>query len=135
MLLCADRLSSRLPADTELWLVGTGSEEDGCNGMHAFVDQHRDWPKEQSYFVNFECVGGGSMHYIRSESMLSRSAYPATFLELARRIAAGGAFGSITPTDLLAATDGHVPAERDYPTLSLICLEKNGVPRNYHRIE
>lgn len=135
MLLCAERLRGRLPADTELWLVGTGSEEDGCNGMHAFVDQHRDWPKEQTYFVNFECVGGGSMHYIRSESMLSRSAYPATFLELARRMAAGGAFGSITPTDLLAATDGHVPAERDYPTLSLICLEKNGVPRNYHRIE
>ena len=36
-------------------------------------------------------------------------------------------------TSLLAATDGHVPAQRGYPTLSLISLEPNGVPRNYHR--
>ena len=39
----------------------------------------------------------------------------------------------MTPTDLLAATDGNVPADAGYPTLSLISLEANGVPRNYHR--
>ena len=41
----------------------------------------------------------------------------------------------MTPTDLLAATDGHVPAGAGYPALSLISLEANGVPRNYHRVE
>ncbi len=135
MLLCAEKLSGRLPPDTELWLVGTGSEEDGCNGMHAFVDRHRDWPKDRTYFVNFECVGGGTFHYVNSEGMLARSTYPPPLLEVARRVAAGGAFGAVTPADLLAATDGHVPAELGYPTLSLICLEANGVPRNYHRVE
>jgi Iap family predicted aminopeptidase len=49
-------------------------------------------------------------------------------------VAAGGAFGEVTPTDLLAGTDGHVPAQYGYPALSLISLEANGVPRNYHRL-
>jgi hypothetical protein len=56
-------------------------------------------------------------------------------VDLARRVAASGAFGSVTPIDLLANTDGHVPAHHDYPSLSMISLESNGVPRNYHRLE
>jgi len=135
MLLCAEKLRSELPPDAELWVVGTGAEEDGCNGMHAFVAQHRDWPTDTSRFINFECVGGGTMHYIRSEGMLLRTVYPPTLQELARRVAAGNDFGTVTPVDLLAATDGYVPAARGYPSLSLICLERNGVPRNYHLIE
>jgi len=135
MLTCAESLRAGLPADVELWVLGTGAEEVGCNGMHSFVEAHRDWPPESTYFVNFECTGGGALHVIRTEGMLNRAVYPPTLVELARRVAAGGAFGTVTPTDLLAGTDGHVPAERGYPTLSLISLEANGVPRNYHLAE
>ncbi len=133
MLICAERLLAELPAEVELWLVGTGAEEVGCKGMHGFVDRHLDWPMESTYFVNFECVGGGALHYIRSEGLLGKLSYPPLLNELARRVAAGGGCGEVTPTDLLAATDGHVPAARGYATLSLISLEANGVPRNYHR--
>jgi Iap family predicted aminopeptidase len=35
---------------------------------------------------------------------------------------------------LLAGTDGNVPARLGYPTLSIIALEENGVPRNYHQV-
>jgi hypothetical protein len=135
MLTCAERLAPQLPSDTELWVVGTGAEEVGCCGMHDFVDRHRDWPLESTFFVNFECVGGGQLHYIRSEGILAKGYFPPQLNELARQIAADGSHGAITPTDLLAATDGHVPAGHGYPTLSLISLEANGVPRNYHRVE
>ena len=135
MLTCAERLAPRLPSDVELWLVGTGAEEVGCCGMHGFVERHADWPLDATFFVNFECVGGGRLHYIRSEGVLAKGYFPPRLNELARRIAAGGAHGDVTPTDLLAATDGHVPAKHGYPTLSLISLEANGVPRNYHRAE
>jgi hypothetical protein len=135
MLACAERLRADLPADVELWLVGTGAEEVGSRGMHAFVESHFDWPTETTYYLNFECVGGGALHYIRSEGMLAKSQYAPTLLELARRVAAGGAFGAVTATDLLAATDGHVPARHGYPALSLISLEPNGIPRNYHRLD
>src|SRR6185295_20194940 len=51
MLTCAEQLHVRLPDDVELWLVGTGAEEVGCVGMHGFLDAHRDWPRESTFFV------------------------------------------------------------------------------------
>ncbi len=135
MLTCAEQLLAQLPNDVELWIVGTGAEEVGCRGMHAFVSAHSDWPIDSTYFVNFECVGGGSLHWVRSEGTLAKSGFPPTLVEIARRVAASGVFGELTPVDLLAGTDGHVPADRGFPSLSLISLEENGVPRHYHRGE
>lgn len=135
MLTCAEQLLAQLPPEAELWIAGTGAEEVGCCGMHALVKRHPEWTADDSYFVNFECVGGGRLHWIRSEGTLAKSGYPPLLIELARRVASSGAFGAITPTDLLAGTDGHVPAGHGLPTLSLIALEENGVPRNYHRPE
>jgi hypothetical protein len=135
MLTCGERLARDLPDDVELWMVGTGAEEVGCIGIEGFVEGHRDWPRDQTYFVNFECVGGGSLHYIRTEGLLHKQSFPPMMIDLARRVAASGAFGTVTPADLLANTDGHVPAHHDYPSLSMISLEANGVPRNYHRLE
>ena len=135
MLTCAETLATRLPSDVELWVVGTGAEEVGCCGMHAFVDAHRDWPADATFFVNFECVGGGRLHYIRSEGVLEKGYFPPHLNEIARRLVADGRWGDVTPTDLLAATDGHVPAGAGYPALSLLSLGANGVPRNYHRVE
>jgi hypothetical protein len=67
--------------------------------------------------------------------LLYKQSFPPMMIDLARRVAAGGSFGTVTPTDLMANTDGHVPAHHDYPSLSMISLEANGVPRNYHRLE
>lgn len=135
MLTCAEQLLAQLPPDVEVWLVGTGSEEVGCCGMHALVEAHPEWRSDRTFFVNFECVGGGALHWIRSEGTLGKTGYPPLLLELARRVAASGAFGEVTPTDLLAGTDGHVPAQCGHPSLSLISLDHNGVPLNYHRAE
>lgn len=135
MLTCAERLRPGLPADVQLWIVGTGAEEVGCQGMHALLDAHPDWSRTHTFFVNFECLGGGTLHYVRSEGLLARVWYPPALNDLARRVGPRGPFATPAPTDLLAATDGHVPAASDYPTLSLISLESNGVPRNYHRRE
>jgi hypothetical protein len=133
MLTCAESLLPALPGDVELWLVGTGAEEVGCRGMHGFVESRLGWERASTFYINFECTGGGALHYIRSEGVLGKFEYPPRALELAQQTAAGERFGDITPTDLLAATDGHVPAHHGYPTLSMISLEANGVPRNYHR--
>jgi hypothetical protein len=135
MLTCAEQLLAQLPDHVELWLVGTGAEEVGCRGMHAFVSAHPDWPPDSTFFLNFECVGGGSLHWVRSEGTLAKTGFPPLLVELARRVAASGVFGEVTPVDLLAGTDGHVPADRGFPSLSLISLERGGVPRHYHRGE
>lgn len=135
MLTCAEQLLAQLPPDVEVWIVGTGAEEVGCCGMHALLEAHPEWTPDDTFFVNFECVGGGALHWIRSEGTLGKTGYPPLLVELARRVAASGAFGDVTPTDLLAGTDAHVPAGQGFPSLSLISLERNGVPRNYHRLD
>jgi hypothetical protein len=135
MLTCAERLAASMPADVELWCVGTGAEEVGCVGMSRLLETHPEWTRESTTFVNFECVGGGALHWVRTEGLLSKGGYPPILIELARRIAAGGKYGEVTGVDLMAATDGHVPAALGFPTLSLISLQPNGVPLNYHRLD
>jgi hypothetical protein len=134
MLTCAEVLLAANADDVEIWLVGTGAEEVGCRGMHGFVRNRLHWDRDSTFYVNFECTGGGALHYVRTEGVLDKFGYPPALLEMARRASTGDC-GEITPTDLLAATDGYVPAQHGYPTLSLISLESNGVPRNYHRPE
>lgn len=135
MLTCAERMVGQLPADVELWCVGTGAEEVGCVGMRRLVETHPEWTRESTLFVNFECVGGGALHWVRTEGLLVKGGYPPILIDLARRVAAGGKHGEVTGVDLMAATDGHVPAALGFPTLSLISLQPNGVPLNYHRLE
>jgi hypothetical protein len=132
MLTCGEQLLASLPEDAELWLVGTGAEEVGCSGMRAFCQAHGDWPRDSSFFVNFKCVGGGALHWVRSEGTLGRTIFPPLLTELARRVAASGVFGELSAVDLMAATDGHVPARLGFAAVSLVALEANGVPRNYH---
>lgn len=133
MLTCAEQLLTRLPDDVELWLVGTGAGEVGGCGMRAFLETHADWRTDRTYLIDFECVGGGSLHYVRSESTLDRVVHPPMMRELARRLAGSGAFGEVEPVDLLARTDGLVAAERDLHVLTLVSLDRGGVPRRYHR--
>jgi len=135
MLTCGEQLLARLPSDVELWVVGTGAEEVGYCGMRALLDAHPDWRADQTCFVNFESVGGGSLHWVHSEGSLARVTYPPTLTELARRLAHDGAFGEVTPVHLMAGTDGCIPAARELHTLSLVALEADAIPRNYHQME
>ncbi len=131
MLTCAEQLMAQLPEGVDLWAVGTGAEEVGLCGMRAFCDDLTDPAPEATYFVNFESVGGGSLHYVRSEGTVP-AAYPPLLLELARRVASSGLFGTVTLTDLDVRTDGQVPATRGWPALTLIGLVESGLPRGHH---
>jgi hypothetical protein len=133
MLTCAEQLLARLPDDTELWVVGTGAEEVGCCGMRALCEAHPEWTQGSTCFVNFDSVGGGALHSIRSEGTLAKTAYPPLMIELARRVSESGVFGEVTAVDLMAGSDGRIPAARGLPTLSLIALDEDGVPIRYHR--
>ena len=35
--------------------------------MHALLEAHPEWRAETTAFVNFAWVGGGALHYARSE--------------------------------------------------------------------
>ena len=130
MLTAAEQLLAMLPRGVELWVVGSGAGGAGGSGMRAFVDAHRSWSPEHTLFINFKCVGGGALHYIRREGPLGDTAYFSPLLELARRVSASGLFGEATPVDWPEDTDGGAAARRGFQALSLISLEADGLPRN-----
>ena len=75
MLTCAERARGQLPDDVELWMVGTGAEEVGCCGMHGFVETPAGLADRRTFYVNFECVGGGcaALHPQRGPARRSAS--------------------------------------------------------------
>ncbi|MFC6669066.1 M28 family metallopeptidase [Marinobacterium aestuariivivens] len=133
MLQAAEVLNRQLPEDTELWVVATGAEEIGSRGMQAFMNRHPDWPKDRCYFINFESVGSTHLHYAVNEGASKKTHYSDASNAFAARLAESTDQGPITPIELMIGTDGRVPARRGYEALSLVSLEANQVPRNYHR--
>jgi hypothetical protein len=98
--------------------------------MRAFVDAHRDWSPDHTLFIQFKCVGGGALHYIRREGPLGDTAYFSQLAELARRVSASGLFGELTPVDWPEDTDGGAAVRGGFQALSLLSLEADGLPRN-----
>ena len=79
--------------------------------------------------LHFDRVGGGALHYLRSETATARTEYPPRLRELARRLAEGGAYREITQTDLVGETAARRAAARGLHALTLVSLEPGGVPR------
>lgn len=130
MLTATEQLLAMLPRGVELWVVGSGAGGAGCSGMRAFVDAHRDWSPDHTLFIQFKCVGGGALHYIRREGPLGDTAYFSQLAELARRVSASGLFGELTPVDWPEDTDGGAAVRGGFQALSLLSLEADGLPRN-----
>jgi len=130
MLTATEQLLALLPQGVELWVVGTGAGGAGCSGMRAFVDAHRDWSPDHTLFINFKCVGGGALHYIRREGPLGDTLYFPQLVELARRVSASGLFGELTAVDWPEDTDGGAALRGGFQALSLLSLEADGLPRN-----
>ncbi|TMA34394.1 MAG: Zn-dependent exopeptidase M28 [Deltaproteobacteria bacterium] len=131
MLSAAEQLAAQLPPDVELWCAATGAEHTGARGMHALLEAHPEWRAENTAFVNFAWVGGGALHYAISEGELARTHYDTSLLELARRVAASGSYGAVTPADLAFDTAARLAARRGPHVLSLVALEPDRLPRGF----
>jgi hypothetical protein len=131
LLSAAEQLAAQLPPDVELWCAATGAGQTGARGMRALLEAHPEWRAECTAFVNFASVGGGALHYLSSEGELMRAHYPTSLLELARRIAASGSYGAVSPAEVVFDTAGRLAAQRSPHVLSLVALEPNGLPRAF----
>ena len=131
LLSAAEQLAAQLPPDVELWCAATGAGQTGARGMHALLEAHPEWRAETTAFVNFAWVGGGALHYLCSEGELARTYYPTSLRELARRIAASGSYGAVSPAEVAFDTAGRLAAQRSPHVLSLVALEPNGLPRGF----
>jgi hypothetical protein len=131
MLTAVEQLAAQLPPGVELWCAAVGAGQVGSQGMHALLESHPEWQSDATAFVNFTCVGGGSLRHARSEGALARTFYPPMLTELARRVSAGGSYGEVAPADLAIDTGGQLAARTGGQVLTLVAVEPNGLPRDF----
>ena len=76
ILALGERLCGQPLQNTEIWLVFTGCEESGCDGVLALINEHGS-ALTDALFIDFEMVGiGDSLSYIRAEGNLRRRHMP-----------------------------------------------------------
>jgi hypothetical protein len=77
ILALAGRLQQNPLQQTEVWIVGVGSQEIGAEGLRDLIDRHCDELRE-AWFVGFEGVGHGKrLIFFTHEGPLNRSMQPA----------------------------------------------------------
>lgn len=135
LLTAAEQLAAQLPPDVELWCAALGGGECGEPGLEALLDAHPEWLGDATAFVHFAAVGGGTLHYVRSEGALAREPHRPMLQELARRVAASGVFAEVTAVELGGETGARPIARRGGQVLSLIALDETGAPRHQRQAD
>ena len=133
LLTCAEQLLAQLRDDEELWLVATGAQETGADGLGDFLDSHAGAAARDLLVVHFERLAGDALARVTAEVGLERCVHPPRLAELARRLAESGAFGPIGAVDWVGATGVGALAARGLPVLALVSTDPDGLPRNDHQ--
>lgn len=122
-------------ATTDLWLVFTGSEEVSHDGLNVFLD--RFGPQLQdAYFIDFEMVGKGSIHYVERYGGLiyfTRYAPDAASLRLATRAATRHAELHVSGREVVLFDEVATLRRRGFRGITLVGVERDGFPANWHQ--
>ncbi|HEY8347928.1 MAG TPA: M28 family peptidase [Symbiobacteriaceae bacterium] len=116
---------------TDLIFVLTGAEEVGTRGMKAFMRQARFDPKT-TVFINLDNLGGGTLHYLTGEGMLTVFPYSPQLTALAEEVARETGTEIRPKPNLLLPTDGLIPSKAGYHAISFLAFLKDGSLPNYH---
>ncbi|HOZ50003.1 MAG TPA: M28 family peptidase [Candidatus Hydrogenedentes bacterium] len=122
LLSLAERLAAEPLAETDVWLVATGSKCSWMNGMHHLLKSHA-FDSETTYFVNIEHVGIGHPHYVETEGVLSRLHSSSELLAMAR--AAATACAAQSCQHLPIPTDAWIPLGRGYKAITIAAMEED----------
>jgi len=122
---------------TEVWLVFTGCEETGCDGMSAFVEENGH-KLQDALFVNLEEVGiGERLVYLRSEGVLRPRRIRPRVEELIARAASeqGFAVQPVHAAGLGAFTETGVVWKNGFDGVCIMSLRAGTRwPPEWHRL-
>ena len=92
VLSAAEDLTTDPPANLDVWIVLTGSEESFCEGSRAFVRSRRkQLDRASTYFVNVDSVSSGEVAYEISQGAVISVPHDRHLVELAEVLATAGA--------------------------------------------
>lgn len=130
VLAAAQALQQGLPF-TDVWVVLTGCEETGSQGMQAFLEGY-EFDPDTTFFINCDTVGIGRVTAIATEGPLKRYHADAHLLALVRQVAAQANLPVAVGAYHLLPTDAEVAMQRGYRALSLMALDADGHLPNWH---
>lgn len=135
LLALAERLKEQPLHNTEIWLVFTGCEESGGDGMFSLIKEYGTTLTD-SVFVDFEMVGiGDSVSYIRVEGNLARFIIPSEIEALMKEV--GRPYG-VQPADAMhvgGSTESNILLKYGFRAVSLIAYQHGSsrIPE-WHRL-
>ena len=134
----AESLAEKPPKNLDVWLVLTGAEECGMEGMRAFVNSRRKQLDPKSTFViAIDAVGAGDVRWVASEGMTVSFEMDGRLLELCQAVAdadreAGGVYRA-APLRRGSASDALAARVRGWRATAITCLEAGAHrPRHHH---
>jgi hypothetical protein len=134
----AARLAEDSPKNLDVWIVLTGAQEPGAEGMRSFVRARRDELDPASTFLlALDAVGRGDLRFVTAEGPAVSYLMDRRLTELAGAIAEadrdGGARYRAAPLRRASASDAFAAAARGWRALAITCLEPGAtLPPGHH---
>lgn len=130
----AEILKNNPPYNSDIWILGSGSEEAHLIGMIEFIKKHKtELDKENTYFITMDTLGSGTPKYCESEGFMIKQYYPdQTLVKIAKNISAQEEFKDFSVTHISGHTDALISALSGYKSINLIGLDEKHKPKFYH---
>lgn len=128
----AEKLAARPIEDADVWIAATGCHESWMAGMRNLLSDH-SLNRRQTWILNLEGVGSGTLHYLKTEGFLHALPADPTLAGLAESLSAGKR--PVRPGTLRAIPTGaHVPLMRGMKAMTLMGLDRDGLPPHWNQL-
>ena len=134
----AERLAQEPTENLDVWIVFTGAEECGTEGMRSLVRSRRkELDPASTFVIAIDTVGAGDVRWSAEEGLTVSFPMDRRLLELCSAIAAADEAGAErfrgAPLRRGFATDALAAAVHGLRATAVLCLEPGAIlPRNYH---
>ena len=102
-------------------------------GAVQYMKKHgKELDKENTYFINLESIGYGTVRYGTSEGFIRVRPYSRELIAIAEGLKASGSFDEVGTYEVRLGTDAMVPLVRGFKAISIFGFNENNFVPNYH---
>jgi hypothetical protein len=132
----ARRVHERPLDHLDLTVVFTGAKEGLMLGMREWMRAHAgEVDPRRTFFLNVDNVGAGVVRYVAAEGFTVLSQHDGRLVNLARTIAEQRDDRRVDPRpyNWRLGTDGVLPIQRGFSSLTICCTDESGRVSHFHR--